>query len=162
MNTPHYWSGSAAPGILTTVTFMVKLESNIGHGAARGVGLACWLWLHATSAGAADWDARTTLTNTAFTGTDVQRALNAGLTPAFVRAFPISQFDTHVQVDRHQMRNLPQDLVYVGLGLSSRLPNGDYRLAEGYYTDIVTLPKSACRENWSGNACKPWRGIFPN
>lgn len=101
------------------------------------------LLLASSAAGAADWDARTTLTNTAFNGTDVQRALNAGLTPAFVRAFPMSQFGIHVQVDRHQMRNLPQDLVYVGLGLSSRLPNGDYRLAEGYYTDIVTLPKSA-------------------
>lgn len=92
---------------------------------------------------ATGWDARTTLTNTAVTGADIQQALNGGLTPAFTQAFPVSNFGLHVQVDRHQMKNLPQDLVYVGLGLSTRLPNGDYRLAEGYLTDIVLLPKGA-------------------
>ena len=92
---------------------------------------------------ATGWDARTTLTNTAVTGADIQQALNAGLTPAFIQAFPVSNFGLHVQVDRHQMTHLAQDLVYVGLGLSTRLPNGDYRLAEGYLTDIVLLPKGA-------------------
>ena len=95
------------------------------------------------TAAATGWDARTTLTNTAVTGADVQQALNAGLTPAFTQAFPVSNFGLHVQVDRHQMKNLAQDLVYVGLGLSTRLPNGDYRLAEGYLSDIVMLPKGA-------------------
>lgn len=83
------------------------------------------------------------MTNTVFNDSDVQRAPNAGLTPAFARAFLVLIFGIHVQGDRHQTQNLPQDLVFLGLGLSSRLPNGEYRLAEGYYTDIFVLPKSA-------------------
>ena len=94
-----------------------------------------------TAAISAGWDARTTLTNTAVTGADVQQALNAGITPAFMQTFPVSNFGIHVQVDRHQVKGLAQDLVYVGLGLSTRYPNGDYRLAEGYLTDVVLLPK---------------------
>jgi hypothetical protein len=94
-----------------------------------------------TAASSAGWDARTTLTNTAVTGADVQQALYAGLTPAFMQTFPVSNFGIHVQVDRHQVKGVAQDLVYVGLGLSTRYPNGDYRLAEGYLTDVVLLPK---------------------
>ena len=94
-----------------------------------------------TTASSAGCDARTTLTNTAVTGADVQQALNAGLTPAFMQTFPVSNFGIHVQVDRHQVKGLAHDLVYVGLGLSTRYPNGDYRLAEGYPTDVVLLPK---------------------
>lgn len=48
-----------------------------------------------------------------------------------MQTFPVSNFGIHVQVDRHQVKGLAQDLVYVGLGLSTRYPNGDYRLAEG-------------------------------
>jgi hypothetical protein len=113
-------------------TLMMRLLMFVG---LFNVGLAM--------AAATGWDARTTVTNTAVTGADIQQALNAGLTPAFTQAFPVSNFGLHVQVDRHQMKNLAQDLVYVGLGLSSRLPNGDYRLAEGYLTDIVMLPQGA-------------------
>jgi len=94
-----------------------------------------------TAASSTGWDARTTLTNTAVTGADVQQALNAGITPAFMQTFPVSNFGIHVQVDRHQVKGLAQDLVYLGLGLSTRYPNGDYRLAEGYLTDVVLLPK---------------------
>lgn len=100
------------------------------------------LWgVSLTAANSAGWDARTTLTNTAVTGADVQHSLNAGLTPTFMQTFPVSNFGIHVQVDRHQIKGLTQDLVYVGLGLSTRYPNGDYRLAEGYLTDVVLLPK---------------------
>ena len=94
-----------------------------------------------TAVSSAGWDARTTLTNTAVTSVDVQQALNAGLTPVFMPTFPVSNFGIHVQVDRHQVKGLAHDLVYVGLGLSTRYPNGDYRLAEGYPTDVVLLPK---------------------
>lgn len=94
-----------------------------------------------TAASSAGWDARTTLTNTAVTSVDVQQALNAGLTPVFMQTFSVSNFGIHVQVDRHQVKGLAHDLVYVGLGLSTRYPNGDYRLAEGYATDVVLLPK---------------------
>lgn len=83
------------------------------------------------AASSAGWDARTTLTNTAVTGADVRQALNAGLTPVFMQTFSVSNFGIHVQVDLHQVKGLAQDLVYVGLGLSTRYPNGDYRLAEG-------------------------------
>ena len=99
------------------------------------------LWGGFTAASSAEWDARTTLTNTALTGVDVQQALNAGITPVFIQTFPVSNFGIHVQVDRHQVKGLAHDLVYVGLGLSTRYPNGDYRLAEGYLTDVVLLPK---------------------
>ena len=104
--------------------------------------LVCWI-MGSTAAHAAGWDARTTLTNTAATGADVQQALNAGISPAFMQTFPVSNFGIHVQVDRHQVPGLPQDLVYLGLGLSTRYPNGDYHLAEGYLTDVVLLPKGA-------------------
>lgn len=66
-----------------------------------------------------------------------QRQLAAVVTAILIRGAVYAL----VQKAWHQMRNLPQDLVYVGLGLSTRLPNGDYRLAEGYLTDIVLLPK---------------------
>ncbi len=113
------------------------------HSSKLSLLLAGLLGLITPMVSATEWDARTTLTNTAVTGPDIQQALNAGLTPAFTQAFPVSDFGVHVQVDRHQMKSLPQDLVYVGLGLSTRLPDGDYRLAEGYLTDIVLLPQGA-------------------
>jgi hypothetical protein len=103
----------------------------------------CLLNLCTPTAGAVGWDARTTRTNTAVSDGDIQQALNNGLTPAFTQAFPDSQFGIHVMVDRHQKSEFPQDLVYLGLGLSKRLPDGGYTLAQGYVTDILALPKGA-------------------
>lgn len=59
-----------------------------------------------TAANSAAWYAHTTLTNTAVTSVDVQQALNAGLTPAFIQTFPVSNFGIHVPVDRHQVKDL--------------------------------------------------------
>ena len=133
----------AASFVNQTAKRSTRSESETTHSRGLPRLLAGLLCLMTPMVWATGWDARTTLTNTAVTGADIQQALNGGLTPAFTQAFPVSNFGLHVQVDRHQMKNLPQDLVYVGLGLSTRLPNGDYRLAEGYLTDVVLLPKGA-------------------
>jgi hypothetical protein len=89
---------------------------------------------------AATWDARTTRTNTAVTDADIQQALSAGLSPAFTEAFPIKDFGIHVLVDRHVSDRFNGEAVYLSLGLCPRLPNGDYRLSLGSYTDLLFLP----------------------
>ena len=50
---------------------------------------------------AADWDTRTTRTNTAVTDADIRMALSQGINPEFVRVFPIRQYGIHVLADRH-------------------------------------------------------------
>ena len=82
------------------------------------------------TAAATGWDARTTLTNTAVSGADVQQALNAGISPAFMQTFPVSQFGIHVQVGRHKDQSITRDFGYAEVELSSRLLNGNYRQAE--------------------------------
>lgn len=89
------------------------------------------------------WDARTTRINTAVTDADIQQALNKGLNPGFPQMYPASQFGMHVEVDRHQVKGLQDEVVYLAMGLSRRLSNGDYSLAEGYVTSMVLLPKGS-------------------
>ena len=89
---------------------------------------------------AADWDARTTRTNTAVTDADIQMALSQGINPEFVRVFPIRQYGIHVLVDRHMPAQLGTEIVYLSLGLCRRQPDGTYELAEGSYSDLVLLP----------------------
>jgi len=89
---------------------------------------------------AADWDARTTRTNTAVTDGDIQMALTQGINPEFARTFPIRQYGIHVLVDRHTPAQLGTEIVYLSVGLCLRLPDGTYELAEGRYSDLVLLP----------------------
>lgn len=89
---------------------------------------------------AATWDARTTRTNTAVTDADIQQALSSGISPAFTETFPMKDFGIHVLVDRHVSDRFNGEAVYLSLGLCSRLPNGDYRLSVGSYTDLLFLP----------------------
>ena len=117
-----------------------------------------------TAVSSAGWDARTTLTNTAVTSVDVQQALNAGLTPAFIQTFPVSNFGIHVPVDRHQVKDLAQDLVYVGLGSlpATRTAIIVWRKATSpmwfcYPRESATTSKS---NGWA-SACKPWPVISP-
>jgi hypothetical protein len=89
---------------------------------------------------AADWDARTTRTNTAVTDADIQTALTQGINPKFARTFPIRQYGIHVLMDRHTPAGLRTEIVYLSLGLCRRQPDGTYELAEGRYSDLVLLP----------------------
>lgn len=89
---------------------------------------------------AADWDARTTRTNTAVTDPDIQMALTQGVTQEFVRTYPIKQYGVHVLVDRHLLPPPGPEMVYVSLGLCRRLPDGRYELAHARYSDVVLLP----------------------
>ena len=89
---------------------------------------------------AAEWDARTTRTNTAVTDADIQMALSQGINPEFVRVFPMRQYGIHVLVDRHTPAQLGTEIVYLSLGLCRRQPDGTYELAEGRYSDLVLLP----------------------
>ena len=89
---------------------------------------------------AAEWDARTTRTNTAVTDGDIQMALTQGINTDFVRTFPMRQYGIHVLVDRLTPAQLGTEIVYVSLGLCRRLPDGTYELAEGRYSDLVLLP----------------------
>ena len=89
---------------------------------------------------AAEWDARTTRTNTAVTDADIQMALSQGINPEFVRVFPIRQYGIHVLVDRHTSAQFWTEIVYFSLGLCRRQPDGTYELAEGSYSDLVLLP----------------------
>lgn len=94
-----------------------------------------------SSAQAADWDARTTLTNTAVTDADIQMALSQGITTEFVRTFPLRQYGIHVLVDRHTPAQLGAEIVYLSVGLCQRRTDGSYELAEGRYSDLVLLPQ---------------------
>lgn len=89
---------------------------------------------------AAEWDARTTSTNTAVTDGDIQTALTQGVNTKFVRTFPMRQYGIHVLVDRLTPAELGTEIVYVSLGLCHRQPDGSYELAEGRYSDLVVLP----------------------
>ena len=89
---------------------------------------------------AAEWDARTTRTNTAVSDPDIQFALTAGMTKEFVQLYPISQFGIHVLVDRHLLPPPGSEMVYLSLGLCRRLPDGRYELAHAHYSDVVVLP----------------------
>ena len=89
---------------------------------------------------AAEWDARTTRTNTAVTDGDIQAALTEGISTEFVRTFPMRQYGIHVLVDRHTPSRLGTEIVYVSVGLCRRQPDGTYELAEGRYSDLVLLP----------------------
>jgi hypothetical protein len=98
------------------------------------------LWGFTGLAMAATWDARTTRTNTAVTDADIQQAIASGISPAFTEAFPMKDFGIHVLVDRHVSDRFNGEAIYLSLGLCSRLPNGDYRLSVGSYTDLLFLP----------------------
>jgi hypothetical protein len=102
------------------------------------------------TAGAADWDARTTRTNTTVTDPDIQMALSQGITPAFVTTFPIKQYGIHALVDRHVVPEPGPEIIYVSLGLCRRLPDGRYELAHARYSDVILLqprtPAEAQRE----------------
>jgi hypothetical protein len=98
------------------------------------------LWAITGIAWAANWDARTTRTNTAVTDADIQQALSSGISPAFAEVFPVKAFGIHVLVDRHVSDRFNGEAVYLSLGLCPRLPNGEYRLSVGSYTDLLFLP----------------------
>ena len=104
------------------------------------------LFVFLAPAQAADWDARTTRTNTAVTDADIQTALTQGINPEFVRVFPMRQYGIHVLVDRHTPAQLGTEIVYLSLGLCRRLPDGTYELAEGRYSDLVLLPVNTSPE----------------
>ncbi len=89
---------------------------------------------------AADWDARTTRTNTAITDPDIQTALTQGVTKEFVQTYPIKQYGIHVLVDRHLLPPPGPEMVYLSLGLSRRLPDGGYQLPHASYSEVLLLP----------------------
>ncbi|MEY4685773.1 MAG: hypothetical protein RLZ25_2232 [Pseudomonadota bacterium] len=98
------------------------------------------LWGFSGLAAAAGWDARTTRTNTAVTDADIQQAVSSGINTAFTEAFPIKAFGIHVLIDRHVSDRFNGEAIYLSLGLCPRLPNGDYALSVGSYTDLLFLP----------------------
>jgi hypothetical protein len=88
---------------------------------------------------AADWDARTTRTNTAVTDPDIQTALSQGIMPAFVKTFPIKQYGIHALIDRLVVPEPGPEVIYLSLGLCRRLADGRYELAHARYSDVILL-----------------------
>jgi hypothetical protein len=91
------------------------------------------------TAHAADWDARTTRTNTVVTDPDIQTALTQGISSAFVKTFPIKQYGIHALIDRLVVPEPGPEVIYLSLGLCRRLPDGRYELAHARYSDVILL-----------------------
>ena len=105
------------------------------------------LWMAVSSPlWAQDWDAQTTRTNTAVTDTDIQAALNRGITPAFVKTFPSQSYGIHVLVDRLMAKEINAEVTYLSMGICRRTQGGNYGLPIARYTDLVTQPEGSSPE----------------
>lgn len=85
------------------------------------------------------WDAKTRLTNTVFTDSDVKAALNKGLSPAFQQAFPSSQYGIYVLIDKSHASAPTRGVVYIMMGLCKRDEDGSYDLPEVTYSSMLIL-----------------------
>lgn len=85
------------------------------------------------------WDAKTRLTNTAFTDLDVKAALDKGLSTAFQQAFPSSQYGVYVLIDKSNASAPTRGVVYVMMGLCKRHKDGSYDLPEVTYSSMLIL-----------------------
>ncbi len=87
------------------------------------------------------FEATTRLTNVAITDRDVGQALSAGLDRAFDQTFPEQLYGVRVIVDAIDLRN-GQMVIYMSLGLSRRLPNGQHLQQHATRSHALILPSA--------------------
>ena len=100
----------------------------------------------AWSGGAAyAYNATTRLTNVAITDRDVGQALSAGIDRSFDQTFPEQQYGVRVIVDAIDQQN-GQMVIYMSLGLSRRLANGQHLQQHATQSHALILPSSTSRQ----------------